>query len=90
MKIRPKPRKYNNGEDMDESYFAANSQEDGNNSPEETGDTDSQYKDKSNFFTSSKREFKIFDKKIKDKNYSSNVISTTHYSVKNFIPLNLT
>lgn len=83
MKIRPKPRKYRHGEEMDESYFAKNSQEDGNNSREEPDD------DKSDFFKSSKREFKIFDKKIKEKNYASNMIWTQKYTWLNLIPLGL-
>lgn len=56
---------------MDESYFATNSNEDGNISREEAtpgGD------DKSGFFATSKREFKILDKKISSKNYASNEI----------------
>jgi hypothetical protein len=68
-KIRPKPRKYNKGEEMDESYFATNSNEDGNISREETtpgGD--------SGFFSTSKREFKILDKKISSKSYANNEI----------------
>ena len=45
MKIRPKPRKYN-PEDLDESYFAAKSNEDGNMSREEGPDGG----DKTDFF----------------------------------------
>ena len=65
MKIRPKPRKYNKGEEMDESYFATNSNEDGNMSREEVTPSGG---DKSGFFDTSKREFKILDKKIDSKN----------------------
>lgn len=71
---------------MDESYFATNSNEDGNVSREEAtpiGD------DKSGFFSTSKREFKILDKKISSKNYASNEIQTSNYTSFNFIPLNL-
>jgi hypothetical protein len=53
---------------MDESYFATNSNEDGNISREEATPSG----DQSGFFTTSKREFKILDKKISSKNYSSN------------------
>ena len=70
-KIKPKPRKYNKGEELEESYFATNSNEDGNISREEatpSGD------DKSGFFATSKREFKILDKKISSKNYANNDI----------------
>lgn len=84
MKIRPKPRKYNR-EDMDESYFAANSQEDGDRSREELvspGESD--------FFKASKREFKIFEKKISEKNFASNRICTSKYTWANFVALNLT
>lgn len=71
---------------MDESYFATNSNEDGNISREEAtpgGD------DKSGFFATSKREFKILDKKISSKNYATNDIQTSQYTTMNFIPQNL-
>lgn len=88
MKIRPKPRKYNKGEEMDESYFATNSNEDGdgNMSREEVTPNPG---DKSGFFNTSKREFKILDKKISSKNYASNNIQTSEYNWLSFIPLNL-
>ena len=86
MKIRPKPRKYNKGEEMDESYFATNSNEDGNMSREEVTPSGG---DKSGFFDTSKREFKILDKKIDSKNYSSNKVQTSEYNLLNFIPFNL-
>lgn len=82
MKIRPKPRKYN-PEDLDESYFAAKSNEDGNISREENPG------DKSDFFNTQKREFKILDKKIDSRNYATNQILTSNYTRANFIPLNL-
>jgi len=85
MKIRPKPRKYNN-EDIDESYFATKSDENSRSRDEETPDGD---QDKSEFFKTSKREFKIFDKKISEKNYASNKIRSFRYNTFNFIPLNL-
>lgn len=85
MKIRPKPRKYNN-EDIDESYFATKSDE---NSKSRDDEAEDENKDKSEFFKTSKREFKIFDKKINEKNYSSNRIRTFRYNAWNFIPLNL-
>lgn len=85
MKIRPKPRKYNN-EDIDESYFATKSDENSRSRDEETPDGD---QDKSEFFKTSKREFKIFDKKISEKNYASNKIRSFRYNTLNFIPLNL-
>jgi len=56
LKLRPKPRKYDML-DPDESYFAVTSNGDGDNL--ETGPSS----EKSDFFTTSKREFKIFDKK---------------------------
>ena len=87
MKIRPKPRKYNN-EDIDESYFATKSDEN-SRSRDGDGDEDDEGKDKLDFFKTSKREFKIFDKKICEKGYSSNRIRTFKYSRWNFIPLNL-
>jgi hypothetical protein len=83
MKIRPKPRKYN-PEDLDESYFAAKSNEDGNCSREENPAAD-----KSDFFNTQKREFKILDKKNASKNYASNQIINSIYTRANFIPLNL-
>ena len=49
MKIRPKPRKYNN-EDIDESYFATKSDENSRSRDEETPDGD---QDKSEFFKTS-------------------------------------
>ena len=51
MKIRPKPRKYNN-EDIDESYFATKSDENSRSRDEETPDGD---QDKSEFFKTSSR-----------------------------------
>ena len=84
MKIRPKPRKYN-PEDLDESYFAAKSNEDGNISREEGPDGG----DKTDFFNTQKREFKILDKKNGQKNYASNQIISSNYTRANFIPLNL-
>ena len=87
MKIRPKPRKYNK-EDMDESYFA-NSNEDGNQSREDDEADPDHATDKSDFFKTSKREFKIFDKKIAEKRYASNRIRSYRYSLWNFMPLNL-
>jgi magnesium-transporting ATPase (P-type) len=83
MKIRPKPRKYN-PEDLDESYFAAKSNEDGNVSREENPATD-----KSDFFNTQKREFKILDKKNAQRPYASNKITSSTYTFSNFIPLNL-
>ena len=82
MKIGPKPRKYN-PEDLDESYFAAKSNEDGNISREENPG------DKSDFFITQKRGFKILDKKIDSRNYATNQILTSNYTRANFIPLNL-
>ena len=89
MKIRPKPRNYNR-DDLDESYFAANSNEDGNCSREETmAGSDAQSADKSDFFKTSKREFKIFEKKLDHKNFTSNEIKSSKYTALNFIPQNL-
>ena len=71
MKIQPKPRKYNK-DDLEESYFAANSNEDGNCSREETMAENGCASDKSDFFKTLGREFKIFDKKLDQKNFASN------------------
>ena len=87
MKIRPKPRKYNETE-VNESYFAANSNEDGNCSREDP-DGDSTPNDKSDFFKTPKREFKIFERKLDQKNFASNEIKTAKYSPMSFIPQNL-
>ena len=73
MKIRPKPRKYG-GEELEESYFAVNSNEGKQNlSRDETAD-------ESDFFDTQKREFKIYDKTIEEKGYSTNEIKTAKYS----------
>lgn len=85
MKIRPKIRKYGMKEGMDESYFAANSMEDGNNSREEPTDGEN-----AQFFKIPKREFKILDRKIKEKGYLDNMVWTSEYTAANFIPLSLT
>ena len=55
LKIRPKPRLYSH-EELDESYFAKRSAEDGSNSQEEL-------ETHSEFGSGIQREFKIFDKK---------------------------
>ena len=68
LKLRPKPRKYDML-DPDESYFAATSNEDGD---VEAGVNSGE---KSDFFQSPKREFKIFDKKPQ-KNYCSNELES--------------
>lgn len=87
MKIRPKPRKYDR-EDLDESYFAANSN-DGNISRDDLSQADTGPTDKSDYVYASKRDFKIFDKKHTNKNYASNEIRTSRYTMGNFIPQNL-
>ena len=56
----------------------------------EKGLEDDNCDDKSKFFSCPKREFKIFDKKIREKNYASNRIYSSSYSLLNFVPYNLT
>ena len=46
--------------------------------------------DKSKFFSCPKRECKIFDKKIREKNYATNLVYSSKYSLLDFIPYNLT
>jgi hypothetical protein len=77
MKIRPKPRKYGHDE-LEESYFAVNSNEGKQNLSRD--DSGNETTDKSDFYDSHKREFKIFDKNIDEKGYSSNEIKTTKYN----------
>ena len=63
IKIRPKPRKYAKDE-MDESYFAKNSNDEGSCSTDErTASTAAS--STSGFCSKSKREFKIFQKKLR-------------------------
>ena len=86
MKIRPKPRKYAKDE-MDESYFAKNSNDEGSCSTDErTASTAAS--STSGFCSKSKREFKIFQKKAGD-GFTSNEIVTSKYTLSNFVPLNL-
>lgn len=86
IKIRPKPRRYAKDE-MDESYFAKNSNDEGNGSTDEPNDSTTA-SSTSGFCSQSKREFKIFQKKAGD-GFASNEIKTTRYSLASFIPLNL-
>ena len=84
MKIRPKPRRYNDDE-LDESYFAARS-----NGEEKGGSwSDENQGNQNDINKRGMREFKIYDKKLETKRMNGNYHSVTPYEHRQFIPVTL-